>query len=313
MGFALFHYTIMLLLVIVLASAVCLSSFLVSRRKMVGYACLAFLFYFFDVALTFQRDFFAPEGASNIVTHLFMVVAGCGFLTAFWLMTCEYVNERRMALRVAPACVFVVASCAALVFVPEGGLRSFLFYLPREAYLFWILLFVMFRYLAAKEEAERARMRRRAIAYAVVWVMGICVVVEDALVFLPPEPLLLGLRAFAPERNISENVLLLLCAMYVCRHEVSMLMLRYERPPSNGDERQEARIDDNLLLYARRHALSAREGEVLRLVLMGYDNQNIASEMQLALSTVKVHVHNILKKTGMQNRQALIRDFWEMS
>ena len=35
--------------------------------------------------------------------------------------------------------------------------------------------------------------------------------------------------------------------------------------------------------------------------------------MHLALSTVKVHVHNILKKTGDASRQELIQGFWKMS
>ena len=50
---------------------------------------------------------------------------------------------------------------------------------------------------------------------------------------------------------------------------------------------------------------------MLRYVLLGKDNQNIASSMHLALSTVKVHVHNILQKTGQSDRQALSRDFWK--
>ncbi|WP_418381095.1 LuxR C-terminal-related transcriptional regulator, partial [Adlercreutzia sp.] len=48
-----------------------------------------------------------------------------------------------------------------------------------------------------------------------------------------------------------------------------------------------------------------------RYVLVGKDNQNIASAMHLALSTVKVHVHNILQKTGHANRQELVQDFWK--
>ena len=40
-------------------------------------------------------------------------------------------------------------------------------------------------------------------------------------------------------------------------------------------------------------------------VLQGKDNQNIASSLQLALSTVKAHVHNILKKTDTTTRQEL--------
>ena len=66
-------------------------------------------------------------------------------------------------------------------------------------------------------------------------------------------------------------------------------------------------------MFATRHKLSQREREVLYLILLGKDNQNIASEMSLALSTVKVHVRNILKKTGDASRQELIRNFWKMS
>ncbi|MFQ9180364.1 MAG: response regulator transcription factor [Eggerthella lenta] len=67
------------------------------------------------------------------------------------------------------------------------------------------------------------------------------------------------------------------------------------------------------MVYGKRHQLSEREQEVLHLVLLGNDNQNIASTMHLALSTVKVHVHNILQKTGQPNRQALTQDFWKTS
>ena len=59
------------------------------------------------------------------------------------------------------------------------------------------------------------------------------------------------------------------------------------------------------------YGLSERETEVLELILQGKNNQNIASSLQLSPSTVKVHVHNILKKTELKNRQELTQDFWK--
>lgn len=50
---------------------------------------------------------------------------------------------------------------------------------------------------------------------------------------------------------------------------------------------------------------------MLDYILRDQDNQNIASAMSLSPSTVKVHVHNILQKTGHTNRQELIQDFWK--
>ena len=57
--------------------------------------------------------------------------------------------------------------------------------------------------------------------------------------------------------------------------------------------------------------MTAREREILALVLQGKDNQNIASELQLALGTVKAHVHNIYRKANVSSRQQLLQSFWK--
>lgn len=62
--------------------------------------------------------------------------------------------------------------------------------------------------------------------------------------------------------------------------------------------------------FCEHYRLTARESVILKEVLQGKDNQNIASSLQLAMGTVKAHVHNILKKTGTATRQELTRLFW---
>lgn len=317
-GFVLFHYTLFVLLGSIMASAACLSAYLVSRKRAMRYAFAGFLFYFFDVAWVFQDDFFTGADAGlgaayAVVMSLVLVVTGGGFLTSFWLLVCDYLGEERRVFKVAPAVLFVAASVAVLALLPEGDLRSFLFYFPRELYLFWMPLFAGFRFLVTKDESGRNRLRRHRLLYVLLWVLGLMIVAEDVCVFLLPDPVLLGPRAYAPERNFAENVLMLCCAFFACRDAFRVLSLRFERPPMHEGGRQEELIDDNLLLYGKRYRLSERECEVLRYVLVGKDNQNIASAMHLALSTVKVHVHNILQKTGQPNRQALVQDFWKTS
>ena len=63
-------------------------------------------------------------------------------------------------------------------------------------------------------------------------------------------------------------------------------------------------------MYCDRNALTTREQDILRAIIDGKDNQNIASELQLALGTVKTHVHNVFKKTGTTNRNELLKAFW---
>jgi LuxR family transcriptional regulator, maltose regulon positive regulatory protein len=54
--------------------------------------------------------------------------------------------------------------------------------------------------------------------------------------------------------------------------------------------------------------LTRREQEILRLLLDGASNQEIASELVISLATVKKHVSNLLGKLGVQSRsQAIAR------
>ena len=50
-------------------------------------------------------------------------------------------------------------------------------------------------------------------------------------------------------------------------------------------------------------ALSEREREVLRLVAVGSTNRDIAAKLVISENTVKVHLHNILDKLHLRNRQ----------
>jgi len=49
-------------------------------------------------------------------------------------------------------------------------------------------------------------------------------------------------------------------------------------------------------------SLTPREQEVIALVCQGYSNAAIASRLSLSLSTIKTHVHNILRKWNVRSR-----------
>ena len=62
------------------------------------------------------------------------------------------------------------------------------------------------------------------------------------------------------------------------------------------------------LEMAFQNELSEREKEVFELILIGKKNQEIANELFVDISTVKTHINNIYKKTGVKNRKEL--RFW---
>jgi NarL family two-component system response regulator LiaR len=52
--------------------------------------------------------------------------------------------------------------------------------------------------------------------------------------------------------------------------------------------------------------LTAREKEILNLVLRRYSNERIAQELHLSMPTVKTHMRNILRKRRAKNRWELL-------
>jgi DNA-binding NarL/FixJ family response regulator len=51
--------------------------------------------------------------------------------------------------------------------------------------------------------------------------------------------------------------------------------------------------------------LTAREEEVVRLIVAGESNKDIARLLSISVATVKSHVHNLLAKLGLQRRGKL--------
>lgn len=94
----------------------------------------------------------------------------------------------------------------------------------------------------------------------------------------PPEELLLGVRAAADGGALlSPAVTRRLLAEFARRPAVTV-------PPAGLDR------------------LTAREREVLGLVVRGRTNAEIASELVVSLSTVKTHLGHVLDKLGLRDR-----------
>ena len=57
------------------------------------------------------------------------------------------------------------------------------------------------------------------------------------------------------------------------------------------------------------YGITAREGEIVRLLIEGRNNEEIAAQLFISDHTVKNHVHNVYKKLGIGNRVQLIQRF----
>ena len=287
----LFYYSIAMQVCAILTSACCLASYLVSRNKVQLYCFVGFLMYYADCMLVFRDDY--VMASESTVSHeaffigdpAFSIIFGCATLMSFWLMICTYMEEDSLIIKLGPAYLFVGASLAVTLFLPQGYVHMFVFYSLREVFIAWMLFFAAYKYITTEDERLRLRLSRFPKFYVLLWVLLLAVV--------------------------AENLLALVCEFVALRSSLTYLSVRHSEPPTQGGEQVETYIDHNLVPYAASHKLTPRETEILRLVLLGKDNQNIAAELSLAPGTVKVHVHNILKKSQKANRQELIQDYWD--
>jgi DNA-binding NarL/FixJ family response regulator len=66
---------------------------------------------------------------------------------------------------------------------------------------------------------------------------------------------------------------------------------------------------DPKLKFLDKYNMSVQEIEVAVLILQGFDNKKIAETLFINISTVKFHVRNILRKLGVDSRNAVITRF----
>lgn len=194
MGFVLFYYTLFVMLASILASATCLSAYLVSHRREMMFAVFGFLFYFFDVAWVLQDDFallgdLQVVGVFVIVRSLVSVVTGGGCLMAFWLLLCDYLGGTNRALRVVPG-VDVRAGQHRGAHVAARRQRAAVRVLHHACHA--AVLDAAVRrvplLLQQRRGGGRNRLRRHRWLYVLVWVVGLLMVLEDASFFLVCEP-----------------------------------------------------------------------------------------------------------------------------
>lgn len=58
---------------------------------------------------------------------------------------------------------------------------------------------------------------------------------------------------------------------------------------------------------AKQFGLSSREEEIVKLIVQGHSNQEIAETLFISIHTVKTHNENIFRKLGVKNRASVLR------
>lgn len=314
----LFYYTLLIMFFYTIVAATSLSAFFVSRRRTFLYATIGFAFYFFDVSLVFKDNFITPDAVFaassfyDVGNPYTSIITGGGAFLFLWMAVCRYCREERPAIQFVPIAVWAVASLAAYRFIEDAQWREFVYYNLRAVLQLFCYGVLAWWYVHSSDPQRRSIMRSHRAAY--FWAIGLTlgIVLENVYFQLIYDPTHIPHDVWVmAERNPMENALFICYGLATLHGAAISLRLRARELPEGEDPLLAESIDRLLPLYSQTYDLSKREEEVLRYALMGKDNQNIASALSLTAGTVKVHMHNILKKTGHSNRNNLAADLWE--
>ena len=133
-----------------------------------------------------------------------------------------------------------------------------------------------------------------------------------ALLEVSPDSAVLMLTISDSEDDVLNSVLAG-ASGYLLKDSTLPQIISAIRATSAGESIISPRVAGSLLARLRRHGLreqgqppaaelSARELEVLKLLVAGADNGDIGKQLNLSGSTVKHHVSNMLEKLGVENR-----------
>ncbi|EFM46194.1 helix-turn-helix transcriptional regulator [Mobiluncus mulieris] len=310
----LFYYTLAVLLLSIFAGAVSFSAYTVSRRKTYLGATLFSVVYFFDMALVLRPSIVNDSLRSQVVDYFTItsppesILFGCCLIALIWYVAFAYLGLRPFWIAIPPL-IFVILSVVILLTIQNHMWREFAFFSMRAVGFLSLPCFLLVYYFAAKNGVKRLMIKkyRALLVTSCILCLG---TVEWNIYFMILAPdYLRASRPFLPERNFMENIFLLFVAWWIAFRGVGILRLHINQPPTELNRDEEV-INSEAALFSRRHKLSPTENRVLARMVQGDTNQQIADLMFIELATVKVHVHNILKKTGKSNRTEVISEFW---
>lgn len=299
------------------ASVVSFSAYAISRRKTLLYLSIFILAYAIEQSLIFINEFIsnnvAFETASftsseNLLPHLLI---GIILFQALWMTALDFFNEKRLAVIALPALVMLMLSLAALLCPAEEPIIKWGVYSMRQCFLLCMGVYCAVSYLASDSQAIQLRCKKKALLFLSLFVLAALILVEDTWVMLFLDPSSISnpyILEYLYRRNTCESIFCILMIAATVHLSIQTLLLKRDVAPALDISKKA--IEDVLPFFAQRHDLSSREQEIVRYIIDGKTNDQIARELQVSVGTVKTHTHHIFKKTSVSNRKELSLKFW---
>lgn len=315
-----YSYTMLVLAVVFGTACVMSFAYASSGRRFFILLALLFLFYAFELCEIFYLEFL-PTSSLYIVDGYYSItipiprtlIATCSQV-CIQLIAAGLIGRTDRRVTIIVGIVFFAVSALIVDCMPVGALQQFCYYSLRQLFIAGSLIYLAWGYKTTNDIALKTRLSSHIKEYLVICILLALVFVEDVLVILvlPYSSLPVWSLIYLSERNFSENIFVCYLAYISLKYAIRLLSIRINTNPVEAKHQGiEEQVDEQLELFAPSHGLSHREAEVLRMVVLGKNNRQIAGELYLSEGTVKKHVHNIMVKTQTSTRDELTLRFWK--
>ncbi len=291
-------------------AALSISVYVISHQKSYSYLSIIFWTYFFDVSLVllseYKRARYQLDGINNVDNYTLIPFLILGSIIIYFLICyvaeiCSVKQRRRKAILFTS--LFVLLSLIPLFLDIANNLKLFFFFFPRTIFMAGALIYIAYYHLKTNDRYKIIRFKRQRLMYVLAWLGLGCMLVNNIYLYL----MLHENEAlwFARTRNFGENIFFMILAFSVIWITVSSLHARLKEPPEKISQ-SEKYLRKEINRFCEKYKLSNREKEIFTELINHKSYPKVSDELFISISTIKVHVHNILKKTGKENRKDLV-------
>ncbi|MDO4460339.1 MAG: LuxR C-terminal-related transcriptional regulator [Clostridia bacterium] len=214
--------------------------------------------------------------------------------------------------------------------MPDSAFKIWLFYSIRQI---WVLFLCAAYFIILKKHPEPHFYGRKFRKMMTVYTTFIFLILAEDSFAIPNMKIVGNIIPWLNERNIMEDIMTIVVLVMVAKlvldnqkenRQIRESILAAALEDRNVLTRRNLEIENELqalkaqihennkadeayeTAFINRYGLTAREADVLRLMIAGKSNPEIADELYISAGTVKFHAHQIYEKTGCQRRSQLI-------
>ena len=255
--------------------------------------------FFFEYTL--QNQSFPASDYYSIIMPVMRTRVATASQAFIWAIARDLLDKHSKKQFVIPVVTFLLCESLTIVAVPYGPMHQWLYYTMRQVFLIFVGLYIFWTAHKSTKVELKARVNNQRKHLIIGAILVGCIVTEDfySILVVPMSLAPSWLQLYLSERNFSENVFACYFAILLIAYTYHVLSIRMQEASEEKNVSDlDRHIEEQMPSYRNAYKLSNREAEVLRLVVRGKSNQEIADELFLAVGTVKAHIHNILVKTA---------------